>query len=132
MKTFEVNIKETPLTESQIEETHKLHGHVPRYFVAKGNQVDTQVYEVNLRDYEFHRRDHYMIIGRLNWLIRGPLEDREIWVYTGSPIYDMGGKEPISIPGILTQNETAVRFLSRKIPAVKNYLTDYKQFYVGD
>ena len=130
--SFFTNVVETPLTEQQITEEHKQRKYVPRYFVAKGNQVDTQVYEVNLRDYEFHRRDHYMIIGRLNWLIRGPLEDREIWVYTGSPIYDMGGKEPISIPGILTQNETAVRFLSRKIPAVKNYLTDYKQFYVGD
>ena len=75
-------------------------------------------------------------MGHLNWTIKGLQEDREIWIYTGSPVYDdiseKRGTEPISIPGVLTQNEGAVRFLSRKIPAVKNYLTDYKQFYVGD
>ena len=132
MSQFTVNIKETPLTEQQITEEHKQRKYVPRFFVAKANHIDEQVYEVNFKDYEYHKRNRYMITGRLNWLIRGPLEDHEMWVYTGSPIYDMGGKEPIIIPGILTQNETAVRFLSRKIPAVNNYLTDYKQFYVGD
>ena len=42
------------------------------------------------------------------------------------------GTEPINIPGVLTQNEGAVRFLSRQIPAVKNYFdrpNAYEEFW---
>ena len=115
-----------------ITEKHIQRGSLPRYFAAKANHIDKQVFEIARRDYYNLQDNRYIILGHLNWLIAGQLEDREMWVYTGSPIYDMGGKEPISIPGLLTQNRAAVRFLSKTIPAVKNHLTDYKQFYVGD
>ena len=113
-----------------ITEKHIQRGSLPRYFAAKANHIDKQVFEIARRDYYNLQDNRYIILGHLNWLIAGQLEDREMWVYTGSPIYDMGGKEPISIPGLLTQNRAAVRFLSKQIPAVKNYLTDYKQFYI--
>ena len=125
--SFLVNITNTLPT---ITEIHKLNGVLPRYFAAKANHIDKEVFEITRRDWEQYYDNHYVILGHLNWVITGPLEDREVWVYTGSPIYDVGGKEPISIPGLLTQNAAAVRFLSGQIPAVKNYLTDYKQFYI--
>ena len=127
--TFLVNIANTLPT---ITEIHKQNGVLPRYFAAKANHIDKEVFEITRRRYEQLYDNRYVMLGHLNWVIVGPLEDREIWVYTGSPIYDMGGKEPINIPGVLTQNEGTVRFLSRKIPAVKNYLTNYGQFYVGE
>ena len=125
--TFLVNITNTLPT---ITEVHKQNGVLPRYFAAKANHIDKEVFEITRRRYEQLYDNRYVMLGHLNWVIVGPLEDREIWVYTGSPIYDMGGKEPINIPGVLTQNAGAVRFLSKTIPAVKNHLTDYKQFYV--
>ena len=125
--TFLVNIANTLPT---ITEIHKQNGVLPRYFAAKANHIDKEVFELTRRGWEQYYDINYVVLCHLNWVITGPLEDREMWVYTGSPIYDMGGKEPINIPGVLTQNEGAVRFLSRKIPAVKNYLTDYKQFYI--
>ena len=128
--SFTVNIKKTPLTEQQITENHKHRGYVLRYFAAKANHIDEQVFEVTRRDYEFLKTNQYIITGTLSWIIKGPLEDREFLIYTGNPTFE-GSREPINIPGVLTQNESAVRFLSKKIPAVKNYLTDYKQFYVG-
>ena len=128
--SFAVIIPDNPLTEQQITQVHRQRGYVPRYFAAKANHINQEVFEITRRDYEYFKDARYVILGQLNWVITGLLEDREIWVYTGSPIYDMGGKEPISIPGLLTQNRAAVRFLSGQIPAVKNYLTDYKQFYI--
>ena len=125
--TFLVNIANTLPT---ITEIHKQNGVLPRYFAAKANHIDKEVFELTRRGWEKYYDINYVVLGHLNWVITGPLEDREMWVYTGSPIYDMGGKEPISIPGVLTQNRAAVRFLSKTIPAVKNYLTDYKQFYI--
>ena len=113
-----------------ITKKHKQDGVLLRYFAAKANHIDKEVFEITHREYYNLYDNRYVILGHLNWLITGPLEDREVWVYTGSPIYNMGGKEPISIPGLLTQNRAAVRFLSKKIPAVKNYLTNYGQFYI--
>ena len=132
---FRINIRSTPLVESQITAVNRSSGYVPRYFAAKSNQIDKKVFEITRRDYEYFQDNKYIVLGHLNWTIKGNLVDRAIWVYTGSPVHDdmlespRRGTEPINIPGVLTQNEGAVRFLSRKIPAVENYLTDYKQFY---
>ena len=130
---FRVNLISTPLVESQITTVNRRRGYVPRYFAAKLNQIDKKVFEITRRDYEYFQDNKYIALGHLNWAIKGPLQDREIWIYTGRPGYDdmsaKRGTEPISIPGVLTQNEGAVRFISRKIPAVKNYLTNYEQFY---
>ena len=107
-------------------------GYFPRYFAAKANQINHEVFEITRRDYEYLRESRYIITGHLNWVIKGPLEDREVWFYTGNPTYDMGGKEPINLPGVLTQNRGAVRFLSKRIPILGNHLTNYQEFYVGD
>ena len=123
------NIKITN-TLPKITNTDERRGYLARYFAAKANHIHDEVFEITHRHYEYYYPKRYVVLGQLNWAISGLLGDREIWVYTGSPIYDMGGREPISIPGVLTQNEGAVRFLSKKIPAVNDYLTDYKQFYI--
>ena len=126
--SFLVKIKNTL---PKITPEHTVRGYLPRYFASKGNQINTEVFEISRREYERLYDNRYVILGHLNWTIKGQLEDREIWVYTGSPIYDMGGKEPISIPGVLTQNRAAVKFLSRRIPILQNHLTNYQQFYTG-
>jgi hypothetical protein len=102
-----------------------------RYFAAKSNHRNEMIYEIARRDYEKYVDNDYVVIGNLKWVIVGKLEDRTIQVYTGNPAYDYG-KEPIIIPGILTQNEAAVKFLSRRIPAITSYLRKYDQFYVGE
>jgi len=124
--SFLVNLTTTLPT---ITEKHKNQGYLERYFAARGNHIDKEVFEITRRRYEQLYDNRYIILGHLNWLITGPLEDREYLLYTGNPMFE-GGREPISIPGLLTQNRGAVRFLSKQIPAVKNYLTDYKQFYI--
>ena len=127
--SFAVRIPDNPLTEQQITQVHRQRGYVARYFAAKANHINQEVFEITRRDYDKLYSNQYVILGHLNWVIKGRLEDQIIHLYTGYPTYE-GGKEPITIPGVLTQNEGAVRFLSRKIPAVKNYLTNYGQFYI--
>ena len=127
--SFFVIIPDNPLTEQQITQVHRQRGYVPRYFAAKANHINQEVFEITRRDYDKLYSNQYVILGHLNWVIKGRLGDQILNLYTGNPTYE-GGKEPINIPGVLTQNAGAVRFLSRKIPAVKNYLTNYKQFYI--
>ena len=119
-----------------ITEKHRQDGILPRYFAAKANHIDKQVFEITHRAYYNLYDNRYIILGNLNWRIRGRLEDNEMWVYTGNHVFNSPdhpqGTEPITIPGLLTQNRAAVMFLGRKIPAVKNYLTNYEQFYVGE
>ena len=127
--SFAVRIPDNPLTEQQITQVHRQRGYVARYFAAKANHINQEVFEITRRDYDKLYSNQYVILGHLNWVIKGRLGDQILNLYTGNPTYE-GGKEPINIPGVLTQNEGAVRFLSRKIPAVKNYLTNYGQFYI--
>ena len=127
--SFAVRIPDNPLTEQQITQVHRQRGYVPRYFAAKANHINQEVFEITRRDYDKLYSNQYVVLGHLNWVIKGRLGDQILNLYTGNPTYE-GGKEPITIPGVLTQNEGAVRFLSRKIPAVKNYLTNYGQFYI--
>ena len=129
--SFAVKIPDNPLTEQQITQVHKQRGYVARYFAAKANHINQEVFEITRRDYDKLYSNQYVILGHLNWVIKGRLEDQIIHLYTGNPAY-VGGKEPINIPGVLTQNAGAVRLLGRKIPVVKNYLTNYEQFYIGN
>jgi len=129
--SFFVIIPDNPLTEQQITQAHRQQGYVPRYFAAKANHINQEVFEITRRDYDRLYSNQYVILGHLNWVIKGRLEDQIIHLYTGNPTYE-GGKEPINIPGVLTQNAGAVRFLSRKMPVVKNHLINYEQFYIGN
>ena len=78
---FRVNIISTPLTESQITHNHRRRGYVPRYFAAKLNQIDKKVFEITREDYEYFQDHKYVMVGYLNWTIKGSLKDNEIWIY---------------------------------------------------
>lgn len=102
-----------------------------RYFAAKASLINTEVFEITRRDYEVFQNNTFVISGHLKWLIVGKLEDTEILVYTGNPAYT-SGKEPITIPGLLTQNQASVKFLSRRLPYLSKHIRNYQQFYVGE
>ena len=128
MMSFVVNIKNTipSVTQKDINR-----GYMPRYFATRANQIRDQVYEISLRDYHTFTGNRFVVLGHLTWMIDGDLEDKTITVYTGNPSFPEG-REPIIIPGVLTQNKASVMFLSKKIPAIKSYLRKYDQFYVGE
>ena len=120
-----------------ITEAYKQQGYLPRYFAARANHINNEVFEITRRDYEVFLDNSYVMVGHLNWTIKGKLDDHTLWVYTGSPIYDdaaespQRGTDPIIIPGLLTQNRAAVKFLSKRIPSLQNRLTDYREYYHG-
>ena len=126
--TFIVNIKSTTpvITDRDIRIGYK-----PRYFASRANQISEQVHEISLREYNKLISNNFVVVGHLTWMIRGKLEDGMIEVYTGNDNYEKG-IEPLTIPGVLTQNAASVMFLSEKIPAIKSYLRKYDQFYVGE
>ena len=130
------NVTITNITPT-IMETHRQKGYLPRYFAAKSNHINDEVFEITRRDYEKFLYMTTVVVGHLNWKIKGQLEDRELWLYTGNPTHDDmpespgRGTEPINIPGILTQNRSAVKFLSKRIPSLQNRLTNYREYYHG-
>lgn len=126
--SFITTIKNTISTPTEKDINRKF---MYRYFASKANLLNTQIFEISRRDYERYENNQFIITGHLKWLIVGKLEDMQISVYTGNPTFE-GGREPITIPGILTQNEAAVKFLSRRLPYLSNHLRNYQQFYVGE
>ena len=133
--SFIVTIKNTVPVVSQKDINRKF---MYRYFASKANQLretpvnniqrEGPVYEITRRDYERYLDNPYVVTTHLKWLIVGKKEDTIIEVYMTNP----NEKEPITIPGVLTQNKASVMFHSRKIPALKSYLRKYDQFYVGE
>lgn len=113
-----------------ITQAHINQKYVTRYFVSKSNQLRTVVYEVGVRQYDDLMTNCCVIGGFLNWIIKGPLDDYTVKVYTGVPWNE--GVEDINIPGVMSQNKGAVMYLGKKIPILKNTLTIYDQFYIGD
>lgn len=126
--TFTVNIRQTVPLVTQQDIRRKF---MYRYFASRGNQIDTTIYEISRRDYDTYVDNRFIILGHLKWVIVGKLEDTTMDLYTGNPTHE-AGLEPIFFPGVLTQNQASVRFLSRKIPAATSYLRKYDQFYVGE
>jgi len=136
--SFIVTIKNTMPVVKQKDINRKF---MYRYFASKANQLretpvnniqrEGVVYEITRRDYERYLDNNFVVTGHLKWLIVGKKEDMTIMVDTANPNYE-DGKEPITIPGVLTQNEASVMFLSRKLPPIKSYLRKYDQFYVGE
>lgn len=113
-----------------ITQAHISQKYVTRYFVARSNQIHSVVYEVGDRQYDDLMANCCVIGGYLNWIIKGPLDDYTVKVYTGVPWN--GGVEDIRIPGVRSQNKGAVMYLGKKIPILKNTLTMYDQFYIGE
>jgi len=126
--SFTVNIKNTTPIVTKQDINRKF---MYRYFASKANQVNTTVYEITRRDYEKYLDNPFVVLGHLKWVIDGKLKDTKMDVYTGNSKNDRG-IESIVIPGVLTQNKASVMFLSKKIPAIKNLLRRYDQFYIGD
>ena len=124
---FDVTITNTVPT---ITEVYRLQGYLPRYFAAKANHIDNEVFEISRKDYERFYDNSYVVLGHLKWVIKGHLTDRKFNLYTGNPTF-AGGREQINIPGVLTQNTAAVKFLSKRIPYLENHLTNYQEFYDG-
>ena len=127
MKTiYNVNIKKyTPI----ITQSDMQIGYIFRYFVSKANQINDEVYEVDHRTYISLKTHPFIVAEYITWTIKGPLDDSTVSVYTGIDKND--GYETLTVPGVISQNKGYVEYVSNSIPAIKNLLTDYKQFYVA-
>lgn len=126
MNDFDIQITSynPKVTQRDIEQ-----GFITRYFVSKKNQLTSEVYEVTHSDVKSLANNPYIETAHLNWTIRGKLDNYTVKVYTGNPMED--GFESITVPGVIQQNKGAVEYLSKKIPAIKKYLTKFDQFYLG-
>lgn len=124
--TFNIKINQyTPSVSSQ----DRARGYMVRYFVAKANQINDKAYEVDQREYKRLQKNRYIVSVKTIWKISGPLNDvdRTVWVDGQNE-----SKHIISVPGVLTQNEASVIFVSKKIPAVKKILRNLQEFYLNE
>ena len=58
-----------------ITEAYKQQGYLPRYFAARANHINNEVFEITRRDYEGFLDNSYVMVGHLNWTIIGKLDD---------------------------------------------------------
>lgn len=124
--TFNVKIQQH---NPEITDRDRRRGYTNRYFAAKANQIKDRAYEISLREFKRLKSDPYVVTAKTTWVISGPLEDHERDVTFQGP---SSNKEPVIIPGVLTQNKSSIIFVSKKIPAIKKILKDPQEFYIDE
>ena len=124
--TVQVRPKAPQITKADISR-----GYFYRFFAAKANQIKDLIYEIDRVEYERLRSNSYIVLVRIKWKITGNLEDVFVPINTGS-VLGGGGLEEIRVPGVLTENESSVIFGSERIPALKTYITNFKEYYNDD
>ena len=95
-------------------------GTITRYFCKKATQE--AVIEIDAAQYEAWQSgniDRIMYTAvKLPWRITGKLTDTLI--------------NNVTVPGVITHNQTAVRDALNTIPQLTNTLSDFTEYYVGD
>ena len=92
-------------------------GFITRYIIQKQNDKGAPIYEVNSQEYAKLIRNTFFGGVVLKWRISGPLR----------PIYD--GESNEKDKGILESNRISIQLHRDKIPNLKMYLGNLRQFY---
>ena len=99
-----------------------------RYFATRPSNLRSSVTEISAMEYERLRKNPTIVTVQLKWIIKGPLDDTNLSVYTGRAD---GQKETVVIPGVRTQNQAAIDSAAEKIPILKQILSP-SQYYFGE
>jgi len=92
-------------------------GFLNRYFVQKRNDKGAPIYEVTSYDYAKITKNSFYGGVIMKWRITGPLR----------PVYD--DKSNVKDKGVLESNRISISLHKEKIPNLKLYLSNLKQFW---
>jgi hypothetical protein len=90
-------------------------GYIRRYFVQKGNDKSSPIYEVSLNEYERIVKKPLYVGVALKWRISGPISEIQI-----DSVVDKGVRE---------SNRIAISLVNDKMPNLKIYLPNLLQFH---
>jgi hypothetical protein len=90
-------------------------GYIRRYFIQKGNDVSSPIYEVTANEYERLISKPLYVGAFLKWRISGPISEMIV-----DSVLDKGVKE---------SNRIAISLVSHIIPTLKIYLPNLLQFH---
>lgn len=90
-------------------------GIMTRYFVAKSNDIYSQIFEVGPSEYKQFQKNPFFVVAQMRWKIKGPVNniyDRGVLKYRGVVDFNMVSYEQIQsiMPRIDTKIQSLVQF----------------------
>ena len=83
-----------------------------RYFIR--DKRDGKIVEVNTRQFKEKRRLNYVQVGKLEWILQGPAENRVI--------------NDVPFVGAAQRNKERVLELDKELKGLKNFIKNYGKF----
>lgn len=106
------------ITEEDIET-----GVVTRYFARYQADKNGTIYEVSESDYSSIEQNGLFQKIKINWIIRGRLQDIALTLGDGTSIL---------IKGVISQNQALLAIASEKMPGIMQHLQNHMEFWSGE
>ena len=94
-----------------------------RYFAKYASQRDGLIYELDGGQYAAIQDNNLFRKTKINWIIRGKIEDTVLTLADGTNIL---------IKGVISQNKTLLALAEEDVPGITNHLRNYLELYSGE
>ena len=94
-------------------------GMMTRYFVAKSNDVHSQIFEVDASGYKQFQKNPFYVVAQMRWKITGPVRN----------VYDRG---ILKNRGVTDFNMVSYEQIQQTIPKIDTKISSLLQFYKSD
>lgn len=110
-------------TQPVITDADKQIGVKTRYFARYAAHRNGSIYEISESDYNLIEQNGLFQKVKIDWIIRGRLEDIALTIGDGSTIL---------IKGVISQNQTLLAIASETIPGIMQHLQNHMEYWAGE
>jgi hypothetical protein len=94
-----------------------------RYFARYKAQRDGTIYEIAGDAYASIENNSLFVKTRINWIIRGKIEDTLLTLQDGTTIL---------VKGVISQNKALLSIANEQLPGIMEHLQNYIEFWSGE
>lgn len=110
-------------TQPVISDSDKQIGVKTRYFARYQAHRNGNIYEISESDYNTIEQNGLFQKTKIDWIIRGRLEDIALTIGDGSTIL---------IKGVISQNQTLLAIASETMPGIMQHLQNHMEYWAGE
>lgn len=111
------------ITQPVITDEDKEVGVKTRYFARYQADKNGSIYEISEGDYSIVEQNGLFQKVKINWIIRGRLQDIALTLEDGTTIL---------VKGVISQNQALLAIASEKMPGIMQHLQNHMEFWSGE
>lgn len=124
----DINVKKQMLqllkhTQPVLTEDEKEIGIKTRYFAKYQADRHGSIYELSLSDYNQIENNPLFQKTKINWIIKGRLEDTVLTLIDGTSIL---------IKGVISQNQALLAIAEESVPGILQHVQNHMEYWIGE